>query len=395
MNYNIKNKLGKAAFRLWKIVAPTISERYQHFDTRMFLTNEMCKDFDWKKYVSKKNPYFKKWGFDVSQLDAEYYSCVSGIKADHYVTRSMAVHYIYPYLDRYDFVPAYMDKNMQKRILGLPDDKLGVLMPEEVVYNANRVFFDGEGKELTREEAIDALLAYGKDTILKPSVETFGGHGVIKVSGQSSKQDYEALFNKYRYDFTIQKLVEQHPIMAQFNPTSVNTVRVVTYRDFEGKRKVLYSCMRFGGEGSVMDNVCSGGGYTGVNVETGKLLDRKRYSYFVMDVPMLPDSVPNEIPCWEKIKSAALTLHGRLPQLGIVGWDFTLTPDETPVLIEFNPRPGVGLQQAVGPMFTREELDEIMKHVSKVKKEYCPLGIISFKDFPDRKTVHLKFGGKG
>ena len=395
MNYNIKNKLGKAAFRLWKIVAPTISERYQHFDTRMFLTNEMCKDFDWKKYVNTKNPYFQKWGFDVSQLDAEYYSRVSGIKADHYVTRSMAVHYIYPYLDRYDFVPAYMDKNMQKRLLGLPDNKLGVLMPEEVVYNANRVFFDGEGKELTREEAIDALMACGKDTILKPSVETFGGRGVIKVSGQINRQDYEALFDQYHYDFTIQKLVEQHPVMAQFNPTSVNTVRVVTYRDFQGKRKVLYSCMRFGGEGSVMDNVCSGGGYTGVNVETGKLLDRKRYSYFVMDVPMLPDSVPNEIPCWEKIKSAALTLHGRLPQLGIVGWDFTLTPDETPVLIEFNPRPGVGLQQAVGPMFTREELDEIMKHVSKVKKEYCPLGIISFKDFPDRKTVHLKFGGKG
>lgn len=393
MNYNRKNKLSKVAFRLWEMVAPTISERYQHFDTRMFLTNEMCKDFDWKKYVNTKNPYFKKWGFDVSQLDAEYYSRVSGIKADYYVTRSMAVHYIYPYLDRYDFVPAYMDKNMQKRLLGLPDDKLGVQMPEEVVYNANRVFFNGEGKELTRDEAIETLIAYGKDTILKPSVETFGGRGVIKVSGESKRQDYEALFDQYHYDFTVQKLVEQHPVMAQFNPTSVNTVRVVTYRDFEGKRKVLYSCMRFGGEGSVMDNVCSGGGYTGVNVETGKLLDRKRYSYFVMDVPILPDSVPNEIPYWNKIKAAALALHGRLPQLGIVGWDFTLTPDDIPVLIEFNPRPGVGLQQAVGPMFTREELDEIMKHVSKVKAEYRPLGVLQFKDFPDRKTVHLKFGG--
>lgn len=53
----------------------------------------------------------------MSQLDAEYYGEVSGVKADHYVTRSMTVHYIYPYLDRYDFVPAYMVKNTQKALL--------------------------------------------------------------------------------------------------------------------------------------------------------------------------------------------------------------------------------------------------------------------------------------
>lgn len=392
MKYRVKNKLGKIIFKIWKWFAPTMSERYQHFDTRMFLKNEMCKDFEWKKYVGKYNPYFKQWGFKVSQLDAEYYSRVSGIRANHYVTRSMAVHYIYPYLDRYDFVPAYMDKNMQKRLLGLPDDELRVLMPEEVIYNSNGVFFNGIGQELTREAALDTLLAYKQNTILKPSVESYGGHGVQMVSGENNRQEYESLFEKYSRDYTFQKVVTQHPIMAQFNPSSVNTVRVVTYRNFSGKRKVLYACMRFGGEGSVMDNVCSGGGYTGVNIDTGILTDRKRYSYFIMDAPVLPNSIPSSVPCWDKIKTSALALHGRIPQLGIVGWDFTLTPDETPLLIEFNPRPGVGLQQAVGPMFSREDLDEIMRHVSKMNAYYRPLGFVTFQDRPDLRTVHLKFG---
>lgn len=392
MKYRVKNKLGKIVFKIWKLVSPTLSERYQHFDTRMFLKNEMCKDFEWKKYVGKTNPYFKRWGFNVSNLDAEYYSRVSGIKAEHYVTRSMAVHYIYPYLDRYDFVLAYMDKNMQKRLLGLPDNKLGIFMPEEVIYNSNGVFFNGEGQELSYNAALDTLLTYKKDTILKPSVDTFGGHGVQMVSGETNRQEFESLFEKYSRDFTFQKVVRQHPVMAQFNPSSVNTVRVVTYRNFSGERKVLYACMRFGGEGSVMDNVCSGGGYTGVNVDTGILTDRKRYSYYIMNAPLLPDSIPSGVPCWEKIKAAALTLHGRIPQLGIVGWDFTLTPDETPLLIEFNPRPGVGLQQAVGPMFSREDLDKIMEQVSKVKADYLPLGVISFKNKPKHKTVHLQFG---
>ena len=392
MNYKYRNKLGKLLFKIWTWFVPTLSERYQHFDTRMFLKNEMCKEFEWKKYVDKINPYFKQWGFKVSQLDAEYYSRVSGIRADHYVTRSMAVHYIYPYLDRYDFVPAYMDKNMQKRLLGLPDDELQVLMPEEVIYNSNGVFYNSKGQELTREAALDTILAYKQNTILKPSVESYGGHGVQMVSSETNRQEYESLFEKYSRDYTFQKVVIQHPVMAKFNPSSVNTVRVVTYRNFSGKRKILYACMRFGGEGSVMDNFCSGGGYTVVNVDTGLLTDRKRYSYYIMDAPLLPDCIPSGVPCWDKIKTAALALHSKIPQLGIVGWDFTITPDETPLLIEFNPRPGVGLQQAVGPMFKQEDLDEIMRHVSKMNAYYRPLGFVTFQDRPDLRTVHLKFG---
>ncbi len=393
--YRIHNKIGKLAFRFWKLFAPSLSARYQAFDTRMFLKNEMDPKFPWKNYVNKKNPYFKKWGFNVSQLDAEYYSRVSGIKADHYVTRSMAVHFIYPYLDRYDFVPVYMDKNTQKALLGLPDKSIDVDMPENVIVNSNGVFFNEEGRECSEEEALNILIRYGKDTILKPTVETYGGHGIMKVEGDTNKEQYKALFAKYRYNFTFQKLVVQHPIMAKYNPTSVNTVRVVTYRDFQKRRKVLYACLRFGGEGSVMDNVCSGGGYTGVNVQTGRLINRKRYTYYQMDVPTISDTMPNEIPYWEKIKEAALQLHGRLPQMNIVGWDFTLSPEGKLILIEFNPRPGVGLQQAIGPMFSKEELDEIMEHVSRRKVEFAPLGIIQFKDIPERKTVHLKFGGRG
>lgn len=394
MNYRIKNKFGKILFRLYKLFAPSMSEKYQYFDTRMLKANELSPSFPWQKYVNKKNQYFKKLGFDVSKLDAVYYGTVSGITADHYVTRSMAVHYIYPYLDRYDFVPAYMDKNTQKVLLQLPDPCIDVLTTEDIVLNSNGVFFDGVGNEVTKNDAIVLLSEYGKDAIIKPSVETYGGHGVCLVKAGMGKEELSALFDEYRYDFTIQKLVEQHETMSKFNPSSVNTIRIVTYRTPSKDRKILYACVRFGGAGSVMDNVCSGGGFTGVDIDTGKLINRKRYSYLTTDIPFLPDSVPNQIPCWDKIKDVALALHGRLPQMDIIGWDFAVSPESKPVLIEFNPRPGVGLQIAVGPMFSKEDLDELMSHVSKVKNEIVPLGVLYFTDRPDRKTVHLKFGGR-
>ncbi len=390
----LAKKISDIAFVVWKLIAPSLSEKYQFFDTRMLKANEMAPNFPWKQLVKQKNPYFKKWGFNVSQMDAEYYGAVSGIQADYYVTRSMAVHYIYPYLDRYDFVSAYMDKNKQKALLQLPDKSINVQTTEDVVSNSNGVYFDSQGCEISESAAVEIVVAYGKDTIMKPTVETFGGRGVQKLSAGVEKREILDLFRQYRYDFTIQKMVGQHEIMARFNPTSVNTIRVVTYRKPNRERKILYACVRFGGTGSVMDNVCSGGGFTGVDVATGKLRDRRRYCYLTTEIPMLPASIPNEIPYWEEIKNVALTLHGRLPQLDIVGWDFAISTEGSPVLIEFNPRPGVGLQVAVGPMFSKEDLDELMAHVSKVKSEYVPLGLIQFADRPDRKTVHLKFGGR-
>lgn len=392
MRFRVRNKIGRMAFKAWKWFAPSLMERYQDFDRRMFFQNEMSPDFPWKRYAGKTNPYFKRWGFQISQLDAAYYSRVSGIQADHYVTRSMAVHFIYPYLDRYDFIPAYMDKNIQQKLLGLPDPTIGVLMPDVVVSNSNGVFHDGHGSEISRAEAVRILLDQDGDTIVKPAVDSFGGRGVSRVPQGSSADVFEDLFSHYRCDFLFQKVVEQHPLMKRINPTSVNTVRIVTYRDFSGVRKVLYACLRFGGEGAVVDNVCSGGGFTGIDVATGRLLDRKRHSYFVLDSPALPDTFFDVVPCWEMLKEAALALHGRLPQLGIVGWDLCLTPEEKPLLLEFNPRPGVGLQQAVGPMFSREELDEIMERVSKVKAYYRPVGVITYPDRPKPLTAQMKFG---
>lgn len=390
--WNIQAKFSLILFKLWKASTPSLSVRYQHFDTRMLRKNEMSLDFPCKEYERKKNPYFKKWGFNVSQLDAAYYGTVSGVKADHYVTRSMAVHYIYPYLDRYDFVPAYMDKNVQKSLLRLPDPSIDVLTTEDVIYNSNGVYYAGDGREISESEAISTLLSYGGVTILKPSVETYGGQGVQKVPAGLDAVGYKSLFKQYRKDFIFQKVVQQHPVMSQFNPTSVNTLRVVTYRKPNRERKILYACVRYGGEGSVMDNVCSGGGFTGIDIETGKLRDRKRYCYLTTLIPTLSNSIPNEIPYWEQVKEAALALHGRLPQLDIIGWDFAMSPEGKPVLIEFNPRPGVGLQVAVGPMFSKEDLDELMAHVSKVKADYVALGSIHFQDKPDLRTVHLKFG---
>lgn len=392
--YKYKAKLGRLLFKIWKKCFPGFQDFSQRYNMFMFKLNEMSKSFPWQKYANKKNPYFAKWGFKVSAVDAEYYSQVSGVKADHYVNRTMAVHFIYPYLGDYGFVPAYMDKNMQKSFVGLNkyDEELEVYGTYDIVCCMNGVFFNNDRREISRAEALEALAAYEEPMILKPSLETYGGHGVTMVEPTKDKTVFDELFGKYNYNFTFQRLVKQHPTLAAYNPTSINTIRIVTYRKPNRERKVLYSCLRFGGAGSVIDNVCSGGGYTGINIETGELRDRKRYSYFTMDMPLLADDMPNQIPCWEKIKKAALALHGRLPHFDIIGWDFSVTPEGKLTLIEYNLRPGIGLQQAVGPMFSKEELDELMESVSKVKYRYKVVGKVEYDGRLKKDSIIENFG---
>lgn len=390
----IREKFSFIFFNIWKWLYPSFQSFSREYNRMMFFKNEMSHSFQWKKNRNKDNPYFKKWGFKVSCLDAEYYSRVSGIKADYYVNRSMAVHYIYPYLCGFDFVTAYMDKNIQKRVLGLQpiDKELDVQGTKDIVTCSNGVFFDKDFSEISQQKALQVLLDYGRPMIVKPSLETYGGHGVALINPSAEIECYKDLFGKYNYNFSFQELVEQHPDLAVFNPSSVNTIRIVTYRKPNRERKVLYSCLRFGGSGSVIDNVCSGGGYTGIDVDSGRLINRKKYSYFTMDMPLLPDYMPDVIPYWDKITNAALTLHGRLPHFDIIGWDFSVNPDGQLILIEYNLRPGVGLQQAVGPMFSKEDLDELMESVSKVKSEFKLTGHVKFNTKLKKESTITHFG---
>lgn len=375
----------KATQRILGILLPSPLQYYLEDDSSYFYENYKDPLFDDKPYRNKLNPYFLKYGIKEPLVEAEYYSRSSGVKSDRYMSRGMAFKLVYSYLERVEFLPAYSDKNIQKKILSL--DKIGksidIAMPGNIIYNMNGCYFDSQDQEISREEAISILNQTQRDIILKPAIGSCGGKNVIKVSfDKTSNRDFEGLIKKYHSDFVFQEVICQHPSLKAFNPSSVNTIRIVTFRNSKKERRVLFALVRFGGEGSIMDNICSGGGFCMIELETGKLKDRKKYQYPQINPNPIPDSLPNNIPYFEKIKEAALTMHGQLPHFDVIGWDITVDPEGHLVLVEFNVRPGHGLQQGTGPMFTDEEFDEIMKHASKLKQKYEVKGFLAFPDKP-------------
>lgn len=98
--------------------------------------------------------------------------------------------------------------------------------------------------------------------ICKP-VSDEGGKGVALFS--ESEVGYDELKSN---GLLLEECIQQHPAM-NLNNASVNTIRVYSLLDKQGKAHILKAVLRAGVGDSVVDNYCSGGVIYPVNVEHG------------------------------------------------------------------------------------------------------------------------------
>lgn len=338
---------------------------------KQFIKKMMDSSFDWKKYRRQYNPYYLQFGFKFPMYECEYYAANTGVRSDLYLPIRLYGQYIFPYLNHAAWRWGYADKNMFARLLDIKDAQkhIDVLVPECIACCDNgRYFKHGANNSCTLDEAIQCVLSSQGDLIIKPSVASGHGSGVMLLhENDKTESRIKEIFKQFSPNFVVQKKIIQHPELAKLNPSSVNTIRITTYQDFNGKVKILYASQRFGGKEKVYDNADDpngSGGFCAITPD-GKLM-REIHHYRNMKKSYLSDDIVEKIPYFEKIKEAVLFLHHRFPSFALIGWDVSVTPEGHPVIIEYNFRPGLGSGQlAHGPMFGKEDLDEIMKRISK------------------------------
>ena len=327
-----------------------------------FKNHVMADDFDYKARKKELSPYYEQRGFKVSMMFADYFSRLNGIDSDRYLSMDLYYFYVIPALNRYDFKDAYLDKNIYSMLF--PDMK----QPVSVVKNMHGLFYIN-GDEGTLEQAVNAVCAADGELIIKPTVETCNGEGVEQLEGLDA-EGVKALFGQYGINYTVQHKVKQHPDLQQVNPTSLNSMRLYTYRRLDGTYAYLYpfAHLRFGGKGAIKDNVSQGGGTCLIN-EDGTVDDRV-YRFKSMTVASLKQETGVDnltIPNYQGVIDTLLKMHRRLPYFDFVGWDVTVLPDGEPLLIEFNLVPSVeGPQMMAGPMFGTY-LDEVIDRARRVE----------------------------
>ncbi|MBP1625711.1 MAG: hexapeptide transferase family protein [Holophagaceae bacterium] len=132
----------------------------------------------------------------------------------------------------------------------------------------------------------------------------------------------------------------QHAELAMLNPSSVNTIRLVTILDSKCNPHILAAVLRVG-VGKSVDNFHAGGIAILVDLETGMTKgsgfrmepsDEEYFERHPLTQVRLTDCT---IPYWREILLMVKEAAELVPGVGTVGWDVAVTPSG-PCLIEGN-----------------------------------------------------------
>ena len=197
-----------------------------------------------------------------------------------------------------------------------------------------------------------------KDTerVMYKPIAGHRGYGVeaIYLTPETMKEVYDRLATYP--EGVVEAFIKQHPEMCKLSPTSVNSLRFVTFSSntkpvtADGKMMdIAYSIVRFGREGAIVDNLHSGGMVANVDLETGCLstdgADRNGDMWTThpdTGVTIKGFKVPYFEEAREMVKEAIATRKVE----GYIGWDIAIS-ENGPMLLEVNDRPGSdGLQTA-------------------------------------------------
>lgn len=281
--------------------------------------------------------YKKLTGKTVSTTDHEYFYSRTGVYSKEYIPMGFFQSELIGRMNRIDHYYSYSDKNLDDILLP------GVKHPFYYLKNINGYYYF-KSEPVSKEKAVELCRNLG-EVIIKPSME-MKGNGVKKLIVANGMTDWEGksieeVFNHYKKDFLIQEAVRQHERLSALNPTSVNTLRMATFRS--GMEVLLvYAVIRIGRKGQVIDNQ-SAGGMSAKILPNGTL---GKYAFGKAGDDMIEKTDTGivlegyAIPSYEKAVETVKRLHYSLPLFDVIGWDISINVEGEPVLIEWNGRPG-------------------------------------------------------
>ena len=250
------------------------------------------------------------------------------------------------------------DKDLKYHIL--IDDKIlfhnimrmyGLPVPERYFVFQDKTFRK-DGQVISDEE-VDAIVTRITDDRI--FIKRYRGGAASGISVAERKQDgfytedgqkLSATMIRNNYcdsNYIFEKQLVQDPILSKLNPDTINTCRVLTYKD-----KVVSCSIRVGRKGSFVDNAAKGGIVLSLDMETGRIEEYGLREYDLTKYYEHPDTKIKfkdyEVPMWPAVKELVEKTIQLIPYYNSVGFDVATTVNG-PVIIEINSGTGVYASQ--------------------------------------------------
>lgn len=335
------------------------------------------------------NNHYKK---DIVPINHIAYMNLIGEKDVRIMPNSQMWNEIIPFFNDMTIRPGYSDKNLYDKLIDTKE------RPDTILKCVHGNYFDEANNDLNINEAKKLLLSMKQDLIIKTS-NTDNGQGINKLYYKQGNiylnnkpSDIGMIEQFMGKNFIVQTIIKQHPMIAEPHPSSVNTLRMVTFR-WQGEIRHLLTYARFGGGNNIKDHAIAGGVSVSVN-------DEGILGNYGLDTHLMVHShhpttnysfqkTQIQIPNYEYFKEFVIRLHQNILHHDYVSWDIAVGYDGQPILIEPNFRGTTWRYQLASkkPIFG-ELTEDVLQHVSNELNQES--GYMRSSDFIKKKRMNRR-----
>ena len=167
------------------------------------------------------------------------------------------------------------------------------------------------------------------------------GQNIFVIDRNTYRKITDNLINLlFSNAFIFQELILQHEVLKKINYSSINTLRIFTYKNEKNELEILSGFIRIGRKGAIIDNAHAGGILVPFNIKSGKmcaeglqLIDNGGGIFYKHpDTGIIFDKL--QIPHYIEVKKIVNEVSS-LFKFPFLGWDVAITPNG-PVIVEVN-----------------------------------------------------------
>ena len=237
------------------------------------------------------------------------------------------------FIDEYYSNPQHSEPSDDKNLYDLYFHDVN--RPVTLFRKTKDFILDGDYHEISLDDAIH-LCRNEHEVILKKGKYSCGAKGILFWNAKQNVNDL-LCFLDGSPNIICQRVIKQHSELSRLNPTSVNTIRMLTFI-FGGQVHILSSVLRMGVNGAKVDNASSGGIVCGI--KPNGQLKNVAYSASGQKYNQHPQGTAFEsviIPNYEQCLSIVTSLAKRFCTVSrMISWDLAIDEIGNPMLIEFN-----------------------------------------------------------
>ena len=156
--------------------------------------------------------------------------------------------------------------------------------------------------------------------------------GKYSLNGRAaSEAEVLRILTDRHNQYLVTEFIEMHPELSRIYPHSVNTIRVIIFKQDGITPEIGNAYLRIGSlRSGFVDNTAAGGMLAEIDTESGRFGNAQILrDGHVQPSPHHPDTgvlIEGQLPNWEYAKRKVLEIAAALPQLEYLGFDLALTP---------------------------------------------------------------------